>query len=298
MSYEPTNEQWIDVDGVRKRYLDIGAGEPVLFFHGGHMGDPSGAESADIWNLNMPELSQHFRCIGVDRLGQGFTDTPKMDDDYSMRGSINHAIGFMEELGAGPYHIVGHSRGGYVVAQITLQRPDLVKSCTLVSSNTAAPGPGRNEIVFATNPHPPFSRERAWYSFEKYSFSTAHVEPSWFEFRLKALTTDKYRHAAKRMMVDGLFETVFQPELRRSREEMFARLERESIGRPMMMFWGVNDPTASIAQGYELQRLIARHAFRCQMHVVNEAGHYSYREQPAAFNRVLRSFIEECRYGV
>ena len=26
------------------------------------------------------------------------------------------------------------------------------------------------------------------------------------------------------------------------------------------------------------------------MHVLNGAGHYSYREQPAAFNRIVKSF--------
>lgn len=297
MIYPPESQQWISIDGIRTRYVEFGAGEPVIFLHGGHMGDTSGGECAEVWSTNLPALSKHYRCIAVDRLGQGLTDNPKQDSDYSMRGSVDHVIRFLETHGTGPYHLVGHSRAGYVVAQVTLQRRDLVRSCTIVCSNTAAPGPGRYEIVFASNTHPAFTRERALYSLTNYSFKPDHIEPEWLEFRLNILQSEKYRQASKKMMEEGLFESVFQPELRRSRERMFAKLEHESIGRPTMVFWSANDLTATIQQGEALYRLIAKHEFRSQMHVVNEAGHYSFRERPQIFNRSLTNFLEDCRYG-
>ena len=40
-------EKWLDAGGVRTRFLEAGAGEPVVFIHGGHAGDTALAESAD-----------------------------------------------------------------------------------------------------------------------------------------------------------------------------------------------------------------------------------------------------------
>ena len=62
-----------------------------------------------------------------------------------MAASVRHFAGFLKALGGGPFNLVGHSRGGYVVARTTLDYPRLVESCVLIDSNTASPGPGRNE---------------------------------------------------------------------------------------------------------------------------------------------------------
>jgi pimeloyl-ACP methyl ester carboxylesterase len=42
----------------------------------------------------------------------------------------------------------------------------------------------------------------------------------------------------------------------------------------------------------ELLDLIAQNTHRLRMHIFNRAGHFSYREHPAEFNEMLRSFIE------
>ncbi|SRR5579885_2316558 len=285
------DERWVDVGGVRTRYLAEGAGEPVLFIHGGHFGDTNSAECAEVWNLTIPEIARNFACFAVDRLGQGFTDPPLCDADYTMAASVAHVAAFLQAIGIHPCHVVGHSRGGYVAARLTSDHPELVRSCTIVSSNTLAPGAASNEIVFAANPHPPFSRERALYVLEHYSYALAHVEEPWLEKRVQALQSKTYRAGAARMAEEMLYLTQFSPRLEADRRELCDRLAREGLRRPTLLVWSRNDLTAPVTMALGLFRLLAQKQPRTEMHLLNAAGHYCYRERAPEFNRVLGDFL-------
>ena len=143
--------KFIDVDGIRTRYFMTGEGAPLVLFHGGNFGSRNLTESACDWELNIQGLSQWYRVFAVDKLGQGYTDNPK-DDDYSMAAVVRHAHGFLAALGLEDVHVVGHSRGGYLVCRLTLDHPERIRSCVIVDSNTLAPGIPRSEIVLANPP--------------------------------------------------------------------------------------------------------------------------------------------------
>jgi 2-hydroxy-6-oxo-6-(2'-carboxyphenyl)-hexa-2,4-dienoate hydrolase len=113
-------EKWVDVDGIRTRYFEAGTGRPLVLVHGGTKGDSSGGANAEDFDRNFSELAEKFRVISADRLGQGYTDNPRRDEDWTMAASVRHFAGFLAALGYAPYNLVGHSRGGYVVARVTL----------------------------------------------------------------------------------------------------------------------------------------------------------------------------------
>lgn len=297
MFLQPYGEKWVDVDGIRTRYFEAGEGESIVLIHGGTAGDASGGANAEDWDRNFGALAKKHRVIALDRLGQGYTDNPKEDQDYSMRGVVAHLAGFLTALGGGPFHLVGHSRGGYVACRTTLDHPALVRSCVLVDSSTAAPGRGRNEIVFATNPHKSGTLESARFIYENYSWGTEHVTDDWVAMKQKITETEKNKAAIAKMRDEGLLETVFLSGLRRDREEMFMRLERDQLRRPVLVYWGFNDPTAPLDQGWELFTLISKHQPRCRLHICNEAGHHSFRERPEEFNRIVDEFVEGVTYG-
>lgn len=114
MSLQAYGERWIDVGRIRTRYFQAGDGEPMVLIHGGAFGDKTGAANAEDWDRNFPVLAKTCRVISIDRLGQGLTDLPPGDEAYTMAAAVAHAVGLLEALGEGPYHVVGHSRGGYV----------------------------------------------------------------------------------------------------------------------------------------------------------------------------------------
>jgi 2-hydroxy-6-oxo-6-(2'-carboxyphenyl)-hexa-2,4-dienoate hydrolase len=72
--------QVVNGDGLHTRYCDGGSGEPVVRWHGDDLGGASGARTA---NRNRAGLVRGFRVLAADRLGQGVTDNPQSDVDYT-----------------------------------------------------------------------------------------------------------------------------------------------------------------------------------------------------------------------
>src|SRR4030095_1890601 len=86
-----TEPKFVDVEGVKTRYFDRGSGHVILLVHGSHMGTPDACESALDWEFNFDVLARRYRVIAMDKLGQGYTGTPKTDADYTIAATIKHA---------------------------------------------------------------------------------------------------------------------------------------------------------------------------------------------------------------
>lgn len=293
-------ERWTDVGGIRTRYQIGGHGSPpVVFVHGGTIGDAAAASSSDDFKPVLGAMATRRAVIAVDRLGQGYTDNPPEDDEigWTMRGSVAHFIAFLDVLGLGPYHLVGHSRGGYVVTRTTLERPDLVASLTIGDSNTVAPGGARNEGIHARNPHPPGSREALVYSDQHYCYAPGSTPTELIEGKLRILALDKTRAAIAKMIDQGLRARRFLPGLAADREELFMRLAHQPLVRRVLILWAYNDPTAPLDMAYNLLDLIAKHQPRTSLHIVNQSGHSLYRERRAEFVRVLNEHLDGVHDG-
>jgi pimeloyl-ACP methyl ester carboxylesterase len=293
-------ERWIDVGGIRTRYQTGGrGGPPIVFVHGGTIGDAAAASSSDDFKPVLGVMAAQRTVIAVDRLGQGYTDNPPDDDEtgWTMKGSVAHFIAFLETLGLGPYHLVGHSRGGYVVTRTTLERPDLVVSLTIGDSNTVAPGGARNEGIHARNPHPPGSREALVYSNQHYSYAPEATPEELIDGKLRILALEKTRKAIAKMVGQGLRAKRFLPDLAADREELFMRLAHQPLARRVLILWAYNDPTAPLDMAYNLLELIAKHQPRTSLHIVNQSGHSLYRERRPQFVRVLNEHLDGVHDG-
>ncbi|NOR67894.1 MAG: haloalkane dehalogenase [Woeseiaceae bacterium] len=71
LSTEEPTKQFIDVQGKRMAYVEMGNGDPIVFQHG----NPT---SSYLWPNIMPHLADQGRCIAVDLIGMG--DSDKLDN--------------------------------------------------------------------------------------------------------------------------------------------------------------------------------------------------------------------------
>jgi len=286
-----TGEKYIEVDGIRTRYFEHGIGPIVVLFHGGHFGSHDAADCAEDWSLNFDGLAQWFHVYAVDKIGQGFTDNPKRDEEYTMATVVQHAYAFLKALGLRKIHPVGHSRGAYLVARLTLEHPELFDSCILVDTNTLAPGISKNETVMANPPQPRLGRESQRWVLQKYSYSFEHISEQWLDVMMRIVALPKYQDAVRKMEEIGLRTTRFLPHLARQKDETLGIIRDRGFGVPTLLAWAYNDPTATIDQGHALFNLIAGSTPDSRMYIYNRAGHFSYREHPAEFNDMLRGFV-------
>ena len=285
--------RWIDVEGLRTRYYEAGSGEPIVMVYGGNFGTSDSASSAYTWNLNLRALAERFRVIVPDKVGQGQTDNPK-DDDYTMRAVVRHLAGFLRTMELSPVHLVGHSRGGYACARLALEHHDLVRSLTLVNSGTLSPGVGTNEVVLSRPPYPKYTAECVRWVYQSYSFDPNVVTDEWVNAVLEILALPKYLESVRKIEEQRLGVKLFLPELAREKRETLQWLNEGRLQRPSQVIWGFNDRTAMLERGIELFRMIAQHERRTQFHVINQAGHFPFREHPARFNALLARFVSQC----
>lgn len=286
--------RFMDVDGIRTRYYAAGQGEPLVLLHGG---DFAFVDSLDCFSLNFPELQQHFRVLALDKLGQGHTDNPPSEGEYTWDAMFRHVVRWLELLGVKQVHVLGHSRGALPAAMLALEYPELVKTVLIVDSNTLAPDDPRypggvfyDEIDKRIPPGPP-TKETVRMEPDENSFSTAHVTDDWLSRYMEIALLPKQRDAEERMLTLG--PAVWMPSMQRNKQRALDLIDQRGLPAPTLVVWGFNDPSAPLPLGHSLFSRIAAKTPRSEMHVLNQAGHYSFREHPLEFNRLLKAFCLE-----
>ena len=280
---------FVDVDGVRTRYYMDGAGDPLLLFSGGQF---ASLYSLDAFSLNLPELAKGLQVYAVDKLGQGHTDNPRSDAEYTFDSLYNHTYRLVQTLGITSGIFLGHSRGALLVARLALEHPELVKKLVLVDTDTLGP-----EI-------PMFPSGAFYANLPVHSgpptLESVLIEPSAQAFRKEQVTDDfasrlleiaqlpKFQEAERKM--EQLGPSVWMPSLTPRRLEAIRRIEDEGFRMPTLLIWGANDRSAPLPKGLGLFERIALKTPESEMHLLNGAGHYTFRDQYEAFNQVVRDF--------
>src|SRR6478752_971860 len=91
LAWDPTIPiRYIDVNGVKVRYLKTGSGPTLLLLH-------TLRTQLDIFQKVIPQLAREFTVYAVDYPGHGWSEIPKAD--YTPEFFARFTGGFLEALG-------------------------------------------------------------------------------------------------------------------------------------------------------------------------------------------------------
>ncbi len=115
--------QTVHLDGVELEYDVVGSGEPLLLIHGGLIATffPVPSELS---------IARSYRVISYHR--RGYAGSSRAIAPFTIRQQAADARALLRYLDIPRAHVAGHSYGGAIAIQLSLDTPDLVGSLALL----------------------------------------------------------------------------------------------------------------------------------------------------------------------
>lgn len=263
--------EFIDVDGVRMHYVEVGEGEPLLLVHG------LGASTFS-FRYVIPELAPRFRVVAVDLKGSGYSARPATSD-YSLTAQADLLRRFMDRLQIERAAVVGHSMGGAVAMRLALRYPERVSRLVLVDSAGDHELERGRTLARVVRPFfaigVVFTLQRRW--FRRLSRRSAVHDPA-------QVTPEALEGYFRPTRIKGHARALASFTVDRARDEPLA-LER--IAQPTLVMWGEHDRWLPPRRGDELARRIPN----ARLLIIRGAGHLPLEEQPDVCNLALLEFL-------
>ncbi len=269
MPGEPKDATYLQVEGTRVRYVDVGEGPAVVLLHGF-------ASSIENWVTVMPQLVKDHRIIAIDMRGFGWTDRPVADYSPAAQAKLLKAV--LDERKVGKISLVAHSYGSSVALAFALDYPDQVERIALYdawvydeqlpSMFHMARAKGVGEVLFGL-----FYSERA-----DERLSLGFYDPDMVTQHL----ADEVEKAMERPGTRaGALEAV--------RGMRFEELEPRyrTITAPTLLLWGREDLITPVSVGEKLVRQLPN----AKLKVYARCGHFPMIEAISESNRDLSAFL-------
>ena len=118
-------DQTFTADGVSLRYRDVGAGDAVVLIHG------YTASLESMFGIGGPLASSH-RIVGFDVRGFGESSKFSEPSRYG-QAMVDDVVRLLDHLKIERAHLVGHSMGALIAANVAARYPARVRSATLIA---------------------------------------------------------------------------------------------------------------------------------------------------------------------
>jgi len=267
------------VRGLRFHVQQQGEGPDVVLIHG-VTGDLS------IWFLckALQELSATHRVTAYDLRGHGYSEAPP--DHYTSADHAEDLLALMDELGIGRARLVGHSFGAVVALHAAVVAPGRVES--LVLSDPYFPGLRHLEEI---------SRWGHWDAFrtEAQAAGVTLSDEHWYDI---GRFFDQVMHLDGERLLQ-FRQAVGLPGLNRllrlgqttcgddSKAEAGLTAEKiHAVSQPVLALYGEFSPFLATSNH------LVENLSDCRAVLVPGAKHRAPEENPEAFVRILREFLE------
>ncbi|HSJ46211.1 MAG TPA: alpha/beta hydrolase [Euzebyales bacterium] len=114
----------IEVNGTGLEYTEQGAGEPVVFVHGG-------LNDLRAWNKQLPAFASTYRTVAYSCRSYYPNERPLVGVAITLDTHVDDLVGLLRALDLTPAHLIGASNGGFVCLLLARRMPELVRTLVL-----------------------------------------------------------------------------------------------------------------------------------------------------------------------
>jgi 4,5:9,10-diseco-3-hydroxy-5,9,17-trioxoandrosta-1(10),2-diene-4-oate hydrolase len=272
----PLGENYMEINGIRLCYQDVGQGDETLLILPGLL------TSIDFWRQNIPEWAKHYRVVAVDYPGIGKSDKP--DASYATDWLVEQVVAFMDAMGIERATIIGGSLGGQMTLMMGLLHPERVNRLVVMGSSGITPYPSQETEWILTN----------WWT---EGVGTIGLMAAW-----KIVTADFFatdcelgQELTERQLADRQQLSTFRAEgiaaTRALKNTLYYTLVDRlgEITCPVLLIWGEYDYIHPVKAG----RYMHEHLSDSTLIVVPGSGHEVMVDAPDAFNAIVLDFLAD-----
>ena len=224
-------DKFVQVDGLKTRYIEEGSGPTVILLHGASLGS-----SADVFTRNLlPLAGAGLRVIAYDQPGFGLTDNPS---DYSVAYRRRFTMMFINALALERAALVGHSQAGSLAVALAFDYPQRISKVMILGTGSllpAVPGAqkqkGAREGEEGTPSEPTLEQTRALLAHNLYNHQL--ITPEALEIRHRMSTGKNFEAFLKRSQAGQSLDSEMDA------KPMWQRLV--DLPCPLLMIFGKDD---------------------------------------------------------
>jgi len=242
------------------RWIEAGAGEPVVLLHG-LMGQ------AKHWQPTLDALAPFYRPTAL--------ELPILDaalPEHSLTGLTEYVRRFLDRQGYEKVVLGGNSLGGHIALELAFALPDRVSGLVLAGSS------GLFERSFTRGV--PHRQNAAWVreKMEEVFFDPGQVTINWVE-------------SVEEVLADRR-STLYLIQVARSAKTRNIESFLPTLPMPTCLIWGEDDLITPPEVARRFDALIPRAA----LYLLSRCGHAPMIERPALFNWTLAYWLRHVRW--
>ena len=234
-------------------YATAGRGDhSLIFLHGWR-------SNKEAW-LPVTQLMENagYRLIFIDLPGFGSSETPKQP--YTLHDYAQTVRLFAEKLDLKVHAVIGHSAGARIAAKLAAEHPEFMDKLVLIASGGARP------------------------AFIKLKACLAKIAKPFFIPRFMTPLRKKLYAwiGAEDYLATPDLQKTFVNVIKENLDQLLPQIKNDTL-----IIWGEKDETAPLEYGKHMTRLIPN----AHLEIIENAGHYCFREQPQLFSGLIVRFI-------
>ncbi len=268
------SEKFIEVEGIRLQYNDVGEGPAILGIHGGG----PGATSWSNFKQNLPAMTADHRMVMLNMPGFGQSEFPEgcTEDFFPFMSRI--LSGFLDALGLNQVDIIGNSMGGQAALGLALHHGERIKHLVLIGSQPTSAG-----IVIQPQPQEALNNIINYYQGDGPSIEKMRQMVTSLVYDASFLTDETLQERFKASEDPGQMRLLMLP-----RHDLF--LELDQVACPTLIIWGQEDKGGALEVGLQMLKKFQN----ARMVIFPRCGHWAQVEHREEFdNQVLNFFSDK-----